>query len=187
MLVDHKELRFMFPMFIPFTAMVATGWTVISERVNDHFLVKPFGCLLFGINLLLLIYRLGVPSETTMPYYRYLYQQAQSNTQLLVFYYKSESTQRSYNLYGPNHLQMSFYRPVNIRLTPISHPNQMDQYDMSKSKNFVISFFPTLPPSSTKIQRLAFKYSSWRFSDLKSFHFFKKTDVQIKIFHVYPR
>lgn len=186
-LVGHKELRFMFPMLIPFITLLAAGWAAIPDRVSSHFAIKPLGFLLLGINLLLLIYRLQAPSEIRMPYYRFLYQQAQFNKELLAFYYETESKLYTNSIYGPGNLRMSFYRPANLRQIPITQTEQMDQVDISKTKNFLINFSPTLPPSRTKNQRLAFKYSAWQFSDLRSLHFFKKTDIPIKIFQIDSR
>jgi len=184
-LVGHKELRFMFPMLIPFLYFVSTGWPGIPDRIRQHILIKPIAVVLMGINILLLIYRLKEPAEKLMPYYRYLYDRAPpSGNAILVFYYEPNSTVFTNSIYGPGNLRLTFYRPPKLKQIPIRNPSEMDQFDISKTQNFVINVYPTLPPSRTKNQGLAFKYSAWLFSDLRKFQFFKKTTLPWKIFYL---
>lgn len=185
--VDHKEMRFLFPMLIPFLYLVSSGWAGIPEGLKRPLWVKPIAIILLCINLLLLIYRLKEPAERLMPHYRFLYDRAKSGRDMLIFFYEPNSTFYTNSIYGPGNLRMTFYRPARLRQIPIHRPEEMDQFDISKTQNLVINFYPTLPPSRSKNQGLAFKNSQWLYSDLRKFQFFKSVDNPCKIFNLQPK
>lgn len=185
--VDHKELRFMFPMLIPFIYLVSAGWMALPIRITSSILVRLLGMVLLVINSFLLVYRLKEAAHVPMPYFRYLYDQATQGVNLTVFYYETDSKFHTNSIYGPGNLRMTFYRPAGLIQLPIHHPGEMDQYDLSKTRNFIINVNKTLPPSRTKDQGLAFKYSPWTFEDLRRYRLFKPSDINWKIFYIRPR
>lgn len=71
-LVGHKEVRFLFPMALPFFFFAAAGW----DSIKENFKVKPWMSkafmVLLWVNAIVLIFRVLTPAKETTAYYKFL-------------------------------------------------------------------------------------------------------------------
>lgn len=73
MSVPHKELRFLYPMLMPFLAICLFGWEGIRESIKRGRFWKISLRVMGWINMVLLLFRIFTPAKPNHYYYRYLY------------------------------------------------------------------------------------------------------------------
>ncbi len=116
--VAHKELRFMFPLLLPFMyftmvgmRLLFTGWTAKPRLLS---IVRFF----LVINMLLCAARCVMPASLFVPYYRYLYYFAQQHTDAAVVCVGPKP------LYQAVGVDIYFYRAPGLRVLQVQ--NEVD-------------------------------------------------------------
>lgn len=103
--VGHKEMRFMFPMLLPFLFFVASGWEtwrgVLAAQKWQRVALRV--CL--AVNCILLIFRCLMPAHESVAYLRYLYRRAEASAENSILVYAEKSA--PHKAVG---LPMNFYR-----------------------------------------------------------------------------
>lgn len=74
MLISHKEIRFLFPMAIPFLFFVTAGWVHWKAKLGGNLLFKGATTLLVLFNIFFLAGRSFIPANPLMPYYHLFYE-----------------------------------------------------------------------------------------------------------------
>lgn len=99
-MVAHKEVRFLFPMALPFFFFAAAGWRYFSaSRTISGGWIKTFQVLL-GINLVLLSFRIIIPAKEMVAYSRFLWNWEDAHPGSSVYFVK-KAPQKSYPLNMP--------------------------------------------------------------------------------------
>jgi phosphatidylinositol glycan class B len=78
-IVAHKELRFLFPMMFVVLYFAVVGWQDLGQHWFQKRLSKNLIGLSLGLNLLLWVYFCTQPMQMFMPYFSYLYHQAEDH------------------------------------------------------------------------------------------------------------
>jgi phosphatidylinositol glycan class B len=79
-IVAHKELRFLFPMMFVVLYFAVVGWQDLMQNWGQKRLLKGVIGFTFGLNMLLWVYFCTQPLQTFMPYFSYLYHQANQHS-----------------------------------------------------------------------------------------------------------
>ena len=81
--LDHKEMRFIFPMIFPFTFFIALGY----EKLQPYFeklIVKIIWFIALFINFGLLLFRCFAPAQEAVDCYKYLYDNYNKKTVVVI-------------------------------------------------------------------------------------------------------
>ena len=158
-LVAHKEIRFMFPMALPFFFLVAVGWEVFNKAfVVKKWVVKAFYICLW-INAIVLIFRILIPAKEMASYSKFLWDWGDSHPGTAVYFVKKEPR---YNFplnmpfyENPKQRQMSWY-------TDPPYKNDTTALRPGDLMFFTEIFFPepTAPPGF-QLHRAYVYYPSW--------------------------
>jgi phosphatidylinositol glycan class B len=106
-LVGHKEVRFLFPMAMPFFFFAAFGWEIFREKFQiKNWMTKAIGYC-FGLNLAVMVFRIFIPAKEMVAYYKFLWGWANQHPESTIYFIKKEP-KKNYPL------NMPFY----------NHPNQ---------------------------------------------------------------
>lgn len=158
-LVGHKEVRFMFPMVLPFFFFAAAGWEAFKAR----FEVKPWMYNVFKfciwLNAIILIIRILVPAKEMAAYNKFLYDWHKSHPNATVYFVKKEPRK-----YFP--LNMPFYdHPDQRQISWYTDPNY--QNDTTALKAGDLMFFmeiyapePVAPPGFQLFREFTY-YPEW--------------------------
>ena len=109
--LDHKEMRFIFPMIFPFTFFVALGFEKLQPYLNNIFLKIIWHITLF-INLGLLVFRCFVPAQEAVDCYKYLYDNYNKKPVTIICV--------GVSLYKLSGLDVSFYKADSIKEVDVS-------------------------------------------------------------------
>jgi phosphatidylinositol glycan class B len=115
--IGHKELRFLFPMLFPVLFLAASGLEPWYARWRKQRAIRISGYTILIINGLLWIYSCTQPQGLYIPYYKYLY--AEANKKPVQLWVEKEDP---YRLVG---LQSNFYKPANIQLKVVDDFNSL--------------------------------------------------------------
>ncbi len=114
--VPHKEMRFMFPMWFVFLGLISFAGIHLYRQIKiKRMLLIPVLSVLIMINFLLFFYRISTPAHKYMPYFRYVYEKAKNSGEIQMYY-------DGFNMYGPYGLRITFYRPGNLVQLPLDEP-----------------------------------------------------------------
>ncbi|MBP7921298.1 MAG: hypothetical protein KBD41_08645 [Saprospiraceae bacterium] len=155
LVTSHKELRFMFPMLIPFLYLITLGAEKTFSLIKLNLPVKLVMGSVCIFNLFLLVVRIMGPADPHILYYRYIFNQTKSAKPVVIFYTES-------NMFGPSGLRMTFYRPPNLLQLEVQNPFQLDTYDTSLKNAFIFSDgVSTLIKPDRKTLRAGFTADYW--------------------------
>ncbi len=155
LMVDHKELRFIFPMVLPVLALAVLGMVEVEKYLSGHPAARlwygRFFILTLTINGLLLTARCLLAAQESVASFRFLYDYT-ATTPVTVYSHKKM-------LYEVVGLNMNFYRAPNIQ-------NQM--YVDIKAKRIpagalLLSQDLQLknPPKNSKTERIYAYFPDW--------------------------
>lgn len=115
--IGHKEMRFLFPLIIPFIYIASTGLDSWLHLPRKKIYTISFRVLVF-MNTGLLAYRAFAPAQDTISYQKYIYQQsAEGNTTLLCI---------GENIYKAVTLNMNFYRHSNLEVLTVDNADSLN-------------------------------------------------------------
>ena len=148
--IGHKEMRFLFPMVIPFIYIVCTGIDNLQKR---KVYTAGFKVLVF-VNVILLLYRSVTPAQDTVSFYKYLYrQQEQSGADSTILYTVGLSP------YNTITLNINFYKHPKLAVTVIDSIQQLSGTPITEGKAYFFS--PKMLDTSTiKHYRMTPVYST---------------------------
>ncbi len=158
-LVAHKEVRFLFPMVMPFFFFAVVGWEVFKGK----FPVKPWMSkafiFCFVLNFIVLIFRILIPAKEMAAYSKFLWDWQLKHPTSTVYFVKDEP-QKHYPL------NMPFYEhPLQHQLSWYTEPPYKN--DTSALKVGDLMFFteiysplPSAPPGFKLNQEYAY-YPDW--------------------------
>ena len=104
-MVGHKEMRFMFPMLLPFLFFAASGWEVWQGILTDQKWRRTALWVCLAANCILLIFRCLMPAHESVAYLRYLYRRAEASAEGSITVFAEKSA--PHKAVG---LPMNFYR-----------------------------------------------------------------------------
>jgi phosphatidylinositol glycan class B len=121
LLIPHKEIRFLFPVFYPFIFLAVYGLQAFfRQRPIRKYQVRIFktGVVL---NFVVLSFRMLLPANEKVNYYRYLYNNIEKGDYLIITTEKD-----AYDLVG--NLNASFYKPPSSRSLHFSSMKEAREY-----------------------------------------------------------
>lgn len=150
--VAHKELRFLFPLVLPFLVLAVWGWEPVWQRFGQRTWAKALLGLALVINFLALPLRSMTPANEALPYFRFLYDYAQHQPTTLLAMEKNP-----YNLAG---LIAHFYQPKVLHLEILS---TLDQLDSLPNRPGTLLIYPQLrlPKSLPPMERRYSYFPDW--------------------------
>ncbi len=162
-LVAHKEVRFLFPMVMPFFFFASAGWEVFKGKFwVKPWMTKAFGFCL-GLNIIVLIFRILIPAKEIAAYSKFLWEWQLEHPSASVYFVKN-MPQKNYPL------QMSFYEhPAQKQLCWYTHPAYKN--DTTALRTGDLMFFTETLSSETKappgfsLKREYDYYSAWILSN----------------------
>ncbi len=154
LLVGHKELRFLFPMIVPFLALAALAWPDAQSRFGQRGWAKAVLGLAVGVNFLALPLRSLTPANEALPCFRYLYQYAEKQPVTLMAIEKNP-----YNLVG---LTAHFYQAPGLQVQVVS---SLDTLAQLPAQPLYLLLYPRLqlskPLPGLQIDRLYSYFPDW--------------------------
>lgn len=118
-MIGHKEMRFLFPMAIPFLFTVFTGYSALQDIPLRRIYTIGLRVLLF-INGGLLIYRAFMPAQDMTGFYRFMYRETRRNMKgTTKLYYTGTSP------YEIITLNVNYYKPSRLELRSIDSLQQL--------------------------------------------------------------
>jgi len=176
-IVPHKEMRFMFPMWYVFLGLISfAGIHLYHQFKIKRLILIPVLSVLVLINLLLFFYRVSTPAHNYMPYFRYVYEKAKNTREVQMYY-------DEFNMYGPYGLRITFYRPGNLAQLPLDEPSALGQPLVSNNLFFQRGVMDEKYRRS--IQSVAFSCTAWDMSAFQyGFSLPRKTKLNWNIYIV---
>ncbi len=101
--IGHKELRFLYPIIIPFLFIAACGFENIGMYIQNQKTIRIGLYTLFIINIPLLLYRTVSPAQEAVKYLEHIYNYANHHNTALIYINKSP-----YQFMGT---EACFYKP----------------------------------------------------------------------------
>jgi len=159
-LVAHKEVRFLFPMAMPFFFFAALGWEVFKERFElKNWMVKTFGVFLW-VNGIVMLFRIFIPAKEITAYNKFLWEWNNQHPESTLYIVTSKPE-------APLPLTMSFYNtPKQHRLGWHTDPQYKNDTTALKSGDlmlFTTSYSP--PPSGFQLERVYAYYPEFILSN----------------------
>ncbi len=111
-LIAHKEMRFLFPMALPFLFFAATGAEWVYTRYAQH--ARPLTWTwktLVVVNAVVLVYRVFAPAQEVISYYNFVCRYAGGEKVTVVYF--------SHCPYLLNDVRVHFYQPSNVEVRHI--------------------------------------------------------------------
>lgn len=158
-MVAHKEVRFLFPMALPFFFFVAAGWEVSKEKIETKSWMDKAWRLLLWVNAIVLIFRILIPAKEMAAYNKFLWDWYTEHPNSKVYFVKKEPKK-----YYP--LNMPFYdHPGQQQLD--WYTDQRYQNDTTALKPGDLMFFmevvspPPQAPPGFQLTRMFAYYPDW--------------------------
>jgi phosphatidylinositol glycan class B len=157
--VGHKEVRFLFPMALPFFFFAVAGWEYFSERYETRRWMVGLFRLGVALNLLLLLPRQLVPAKEMAAYNRFLWQWEESHPNSSVYFVKKEPDE-------DDPLNMPFYKnPDQEQLSWYTDPVYRNDTTSLKEGDLMLftevrSPLPATPPGYD-LERVFAYYPDW--------------------------
>lgn len=89
-MVGHKEVRFLFPMVLPFFFFAALGWTVFLERFSVKNWMKKAFVFCFWVNIVVMFFRVLIPAKEMAAYSKFLWDWHDTHPESRVHFVKKE-------------------------------------------------------------------------------------------------
>jgi phosphatidylinositol glycan class B len=118
-LIAHKELRFLFPIILPFIFLTCRGFDVLIDRYPTNKVLRWFLPVLGVVNIFMLALKIFTAAEPNHSYYEAIYNYAQKQPVTLV------CNERSPYLLI-NNLDVNFYKPRGINIEVIHSGNELN-------------------------------------------------------------
>lgn len=118
-LIGHKEMRFLFPMIIPFIYIVSIGIDSLLQLQKTKLYTIGLKVLVF-MNIVLLIYRGLSPAQDMVNFYKYMYKQARTSATDSTILYSVGSS--PYNVIT---LNVNFYKHPQLTIKVIDSISQI--------------------------------------------------------------
>ncbi len=159
LVVEHKEMRFLFPILIPFFFLTVAGWTFFQEKYGvKNWMVKTAKLGLW-VNMALLLFWIFTPAKGMAAYSWFLWNWHQKHPESTIFFVKNEP-RKAYPLNMP-YYENPGQRQVSWYTQPIY------QNDTTALRSGDLMFFtevlappPTPPPGFSFKRRYAY-YPDW--------------------------
>jgi phosphatidylinositol glycan class B len=134
--VDHKEMRFLFPMVFGFIYLTSIGIDkyIVSGKYKKLGRIIFMICLI--INIPILIFRSIIPSQEVMSYYKFLYNYTKENNITLLGYEHSV-----YNLIGVN---VNFYKSPNVKCIVMKNDSAITNYLNNNKPDSVFVYYENI-------------------------------------------
>ncbi len=107
-LVGHKELRFLFPMILPFVFWAATGVFYFFEKYKSKLWWRVLWPISLTINFLALVFVLTQSAADALPYFKFLEKKCADGQQKIW-----AEKENPYRLVG---VRANFYQPKNLEI-----------------------------------------------------------------------
>ncbi|MDO8367522.1 MAG: hypothetical protein Q7T20_12035 [Saprospiraceae bacterium] len=158
-MVAHKEVRFLFPMVLPFFFLATVGWEVFKEKFEvKNWMRKVFRFCLW-LNAIVLIFRILIPAKEMAAYARFLWNWGEQHPDSTVHFVKKEPRK-----YFP--MNMPFYEhPGQGQRSWYTDPNFKNDTSSLRSGDLmffteIISPQPSPPPGFSFTLVYAY-YPNW--------------------------
>ncbi|MES2703335.1 MAG: hypothetical protein V4649_11885 [Bacteroidota bacterium] len=122
-IIGHKELRFLFPMTLPFIFLACIGADRLMHRYPNPRLYKVTFIILAVINCALLTFRSLTPAQEVVQYFKYVYNHADQPTTVVGL------GRSPYDLDG---LTSHFFRPPGLHIAVIQNIQAFDSVARSE-------------------------------------------------------
>ncbi len=157
LLIAHKELRFLFPMLLPFLVLALFGFDRLAALRPGRLVmagVYLVGALAVGANFVLLPARSLLPPEERVRCFRFLY--GLSRTQPLVLFSENSS------IYQWNFLTYHFYRDDRIQSVVVGDPQEGMERAASVPGGLWVSRSAAIDVPRDLQAHLIYGYLPWR-------------------------
>ena len=158
-LVAHKEVRFLFPLAMPFFFLATAGWQYFQAKYTVKKWMTTTILFCFGINAILLVTRIFTPAEDRVYYSKFLWDWHQVHPESTVYFVKKEPRKRfplNTPFYeNPQQRQLSWYTdPAYKNDTTALRPGDLMLFTE------ILSPVPEAPPGF-RLKREFAKYPDW--------------------------
>ena len=151
-LIGHKEMRFLFPLAIPFIFLVCKGINSLLTLPGKKIYNIGFK-LLIVINMGLLMFRAFTPAQDNISYYKYMYRKSNNNLKGYTHLYCIGEW--PYNVIT---LNVNFYKSCKLQTHTI---DRVQQLDTLKTTSLSYVYSPRiLDEQTTKMYKLERVYAS---------------------------
>ena len=158
-MVAHKEVRFLFPMALPFFFLATVGWEVYKEKFKVKNWMKKAFLFCLWLNAIVLIFRIFIPAKEMAAYARFLWHWNLKHPDSTVHFVKKKPI-KSFPL------NMPFYEHPNQRQRDwYADPNLKN--DTSSLRSGDLMFYTEIqnpkptPPPGFSFERVYVYYPNW--------------------------
>lgn len=116
-MIGHKEMRFLYPMLLPFIFLCCTGFDKWAQHYKPRKVFNVLISTVIILNIVVLLLRIFIPAQETIAYYRFIYRHAQRQPTVLAAVGHSP-----YNTVG---LEANYYKPRQLPIGIIRQPEQL--------------------------------------------------------------
>lgn len=153
--IDHKEMRFLFPINLPFIFLACIGLDLILQHYSKkRFYTWVFGVVVF-INSGLLLFRTFAPANEMVKYYEFIYNYCKKKKTILVSF-----NDLPYSLSNEVH----FYKSNNITIVKLKDPSDLKNI-LNNNNGQAVLLYDNVPPDSRlstyKTKRLYCLFPEW--------------------------
>ena len=155
-ILDHKEMRFIFPMIFSFTFFISIGYEKLQPYFNNIF-VKIIWAITIFINCGLLVYRCFAPAQEAVDCYKYLYDRYNKKSVTVICV--------GVPLYKLVGVDVSFYKADSVKEVDVNTLDEAKEYITKNSiksalmLNEEISFSGGI--SNYNLKRVYCTYPDW--------------------------
>jgi phosphatidylinositol glycan class B len=118
MIIGHKELRFLFPVILPFIFLACVGVDSWLARRPLHKAVLISFRVIVGLNIALLLFKAFTPAQEAVNYFRYIYNHSKESNDTLLAIERSP--------YDMDNLEANFYKPQGLKVLVIANASAID-------------------------------------------------------------
>ncbi len=139
--VGHKELRFLFPMIFSFVYLAATAYDYYISKHGIKKWTRVATIIALVINIPLLILKTFTPAQEVAPYYKFLYNYAESQNATLLSVEKSP--------YDILNLKIHFYKASGLTPVVLKDTAAIDLYLQQNRPASILYFERNLTTTQT--------------------------------------
>jgi GPI mannosyltransferase 3 len=187
MLISHKEIRFLFPMAIPFLFFITAGWIHWKAKLGGNLLFKGTMAVLVAFNLFFLACRSYIPANPLMPYYHLFYEAGLKQPVKVISYktsvygikniFRKNANDYTFHFYKSNQTLGTFVRSIasldsnvvfqrpNERFLLVLPARQVINLKKYEAKH-LFSYTPWWTPSIRTPEQWSARKSSWHVYEL---------------------
>ncbi len=89
-LVAHKEVRFLFPMVLPFFFLVVSGWQYFQEKYGIKKWMSNIMMFCIWLNVVLLVYKILMPAHDRISFAKFLWEWQENHAGGKVYFVKNK-------------------------------------------------------------------------------------------------